>query len=432
MKQNLLKQRRFAPLFWVQFGGALNDNIFKNALIVLVIYQNLSAWGIPSTQIVNVAAGLFILPFFLFSATSGQIADKFEKSRLIRYIKLLEVFIILTATVGLLMQSIPLMLIVLFLLGVQATLFGPLKYGILPQYLTTNELVRGNGLIEMGTFVAILIGTQLGAILITLPHGSLYIITSLLLVSLAGYLMSWWLPKAAPANPHIVIDINLLRQTWINLRELKKNKIVFTAVLAISWFWLYGALLLTQLPDYVKSELRASSSVLALFFGLFSIGIGLGSVLCSKLSRQAIDLSLVLFGAAGMTVFGLLLFIFTPASVPTATTLLTLADFFTHPYATLITICLLGMSVFAGFYTVPLYALIQARSDKMVRSQTIAGNNIMNSLFMVVAAALAITLLKLNFSIAQIFLVLSILNVIAPIYFWWRVPEAGEHLRQRF
>ena len=418
---SLLKQRRFAGLFWIQFLGAFNDNLFKNALVVLVVYRSLSMWGLSAPEVVNVAAGVFILPFLLCSGFAGQLADKWEKVRLIRWVKLLEVFIMVCASIGLLLPSVPMMMIVLFLLGVQATLFGPVKYSFLPQHLNERELTGGNGMIEMGTFVAILIGTILGAVLISVAqYGALIVTITQLLCALIGYATSFTLPLSPANDPNIKLDWNLWRQIHSTLAYARKQSEVFIAITGISWFWLFGAFILTQLPEYVKVTLGGSTYVYTLLLATFSIGIGLGSVLCEKLSHRTIELGLVLFGAIGMTVFGILIFVLSPTV--SATTLLTVLQFLHTGRAIGLLVCFAGMSIFAGFYTVPLYAYIQANSAKAYQSRIIGANNILNALFMIVSAALALVLLQLHLTVPQMFLVVSLLNACMAIYLCVKMP----------
>ncbi len=424
----LFGQRRFLPLFWVQFFGAANDNVFKNALIVLIIYQNLNLGSLHADALVNLAAGLFILPFFFFSASSGQLTDKLEKSRLIRYIKLLEVIIVLCACVSFAIHSVTLMLLVLFLLGLQATLFGPAKYSYLPQHLQGEELVAGNGFIEMGTFIAILIGTILGGVLIAVPqYGDYYVMICLLVFALAGYGISYTIPVSPANDPSLKLDWHWLRQTFQNINRARHNRSVFYCVLGISWFWFYGAIILTQLPDYVRNAIGGAEHVFTLFLVIFSVGIGIGSVLCAKFSKPERILALVPVGALGMTIFGIVLVACTP-SAP-ASPLLGIDQFFHLPHVVIIVICLAGISVFSGFYTVPLYTRLQQMSEPAYRSRMIAANNIFNALFMVIAAGFAILLIVLHFTTVGIFFVVSLLNLCAILYLLWREPALWQHLR---
>jgi MFS family permease len=419
---SLLKQRRFAGLFWVQFLGAFNDNLFKNALMVLVIYKSLSLGNLSAPEVVNVATGLFILPYLLFSGFGGQLADKFEKSILIRYVKLLEVFIMCCAAVGLLLESVSIMLLVLFLLGIQATLFGPVKYSFLPQNLAEQELIGGNGLVEMGTFVAILLGTILGSILIVMPHGALWVTFSLLAMAVFAYVVSYCLPISPANDPTLRLDWNIGRQIVQTMGYARRDHLVFLAIVGISWFWLYGAFILTQLPEYVKNTLGGSSYVNTLLLAVFSIGIGVGSVLCEKFSKKRLELGLVPFGSLGITLFGIFIYIFSPAPI-VREHLIDINTFLHMPHAIALLICFAGISVFAGFYTVPLYALIQSRSATAYSSRIIAANNILNAIFIIASAILGIIFLSLHLTISQMILIISLLNAMVAIYIYVKAPE---------
>lgn len=418
----LLRQRRFGALFLTQFLGAFNDNVFRNALIILIAFRSTDL-TLDSNTLINLAAGLFILPFFLFSATAGQFADKLEKSALIRKVKLLEIAIMSLACIGFFTGSVPLLIALLFLMGFQSTLFGPLKYGILPQHLSEAELVGGNGMIEMGTFLAILLGTMLGGILIGLGDTGVLLV-SMTVVALAtlGYLASRGIPTAAPVAPELKVNWNVFTETARNMRFLTSNRTVFLSVLGISWFWFLGGAYLAQIPNYTKLTLGGNEQVVTLLLTLFSVGIGLGSMLCERLSAGKVELGLVPFGSIGLTVFGVDLYF--AASLPMAETgSLGAAAFLglVGSWRVLIDVVLLGL--FGGFFIVPLYALIQSRSEPSHRSRVIAGNNIINALFMVISAVLAIVLLGAGLSIPQLFLVLALLNAAVAVYIYTLVPE---------
>ncbi len=418
----LLRQRRFGPLFLTQFLGAFNDNVFRNALIIMIAFQATDL-SLDSNTLINLAAGLFILPFFLFSATAGQFADQLEKSALIRKVKLLEIGIMSLACIGFFMGSVPLLIALLFLMGFQSTLFGPLKYGILPQHLSEAELVGGNGMIEMGTFLAILLGTMLGGILIGLGDtGILAVSVTVVALATLGYLASRGIPTAAPVAPELKINWNVFTETARNIRFLTTNRTVFLSVLGISWFWFLGGAYLAQIPNYTKLTLGGNEQVVTLLLTLFSVGIGVGSMLCERMSGQRVELGLVPFGSIGLTVFGIDLYF--AASLPLAETgSLGAAAFLglTGSWRVGIDVVLLGL--FGGFFIVPLYALIQSRSEPSHRSRVIAGNNIINALFMVVSAILAIALLGAGMSIPQLFLVLALMNAAVAVYIYTLVPE---------
>jgi hypothetical protein len=420
---SLLGQKRFGPFFWTQFLGAFNDNVYKNALIILGAFHAAEITSLDTTALANLASGLFILPYFLFSATSGQIADKYEKSRLIRFVKLFEIAIMVVGSVGFVMRSLPLLLLALFMLGTHSTLFGPVKYAILPQHLRDDELVGGNGLVEMGTFVAILLGTILGSVLIGIGgSGPLLASAAVILVALAGYLTSRGVPHSPAAAPELRINWNPFTETWRNLKFAKQSRTVFLSLLGNSWFWFFGATVLTQLPHYSKDVLHGNEQVYTLLLTLFSIGIGAGSLFCEKLSSGKIEIGLVPFGSIGMTVFGALLYFATPAA-PVGEAMGAL-QFLAHRENVWLLFNLVMLGVFGGFYIVPLYALIQTRSAPSHRSRIIAANNILNALFVVLSAGFSILLLdKLNLTVPQLFLVTALLNALVAIYIFTLVPE---------
>ena len=417
----LLKQRRFAPFFVTQTLGAFNDNVFKNALGVLVTFgaMNLTAAQVDFYQ--NIAAVVFILPFFLFSATSGQIAEKYEKSRLIRLIKLLEVAIAVTAAIGLYLRSMPFLLAVLFGLGLQATLFGPVKYSILPQTLRQNELVGGNALVESATSLAILLGLMAGGILMGLAGGTTVVAGAVLLVAALGYVASRGIPPAPPSSPELKINWNPFTETWRNIQFMRGNRTVFLSVLGISWFWFYGATFITQLPHYTQAYLGGNDRVFTLLLGIFCVGTGIGSLLCERLSGHKVEIGLVPFGSIGMTVFGIDLYFAQPDLA--AAHGLGVLQFLQQLHSHRVMLDLLLIGSFAGFYIVPLYALIQTRSEDTHRSRIIAGNNILNALFMVASAVLAIALLKAGLNIPQLLLVTALMNAAVALFIYSLVPE---------
>jgi hypothetical protein len=418
----LLGKRRFGPFFGVQFLGALNDNVFKQALVILLAYQTARYTGMSSDTLQNLAQALFILPFFLFSATAGQIADKYEKSRLITVTVAIELAVMALGAAGLLMENLALLLAALFLGGVQSTLFGPVKYAILPQHLRETELVGGNGLVEMGTAVAILAGMMLGGWLVTRPGwGAAGAAVCTLALSALGIALSRFIPLAPAADPALRINWNPVTETWRNLRFLPGNRTVFLSVLGISWFWFYGSMLVTQFPNLSKNVLFGREEVVTLLLVVFSIGIGAGSLLCERLSGHKVEIGLVPFGSIGLTVFGADLFIALQAQAPHAP--LGVAEFVRDASHVRILADLALIGLFGGFYIVPLYALVQLRSDKAHRSRVIAGNNILNAIFMVAAAAIAIGLLASGLTIPQLFLVAALMNAAVALYIYALVPE---------
>ncbi|SEH05060.1 MFS transporter [Candidatus Venteria ishoeyi] len=417
----LLRERRFAPYFATQFLGAFNDNVFKNALIILIAFQGVNT-EINSHTLINLSAGLFILPFFLFSATSGQIADKFEKSSLIRIIKGLEVIIMMLASLGFYLGSLPLLLLVLFLMGTQSSLFGPLKYGILPQQLHPDELIGGNGLVGMGTFLAILLGTITGGILIGLEQGALLISGTVLLIAILGFLSSQAIPTAKAVDPTLQIRWNPLLQTWRILKFTAERHTVFLSVLAISWFWFLGATYLAQIPNYARLHLGGNEQVVTLLLTLFSLGVGLGSIFCERLSGHKVELGLVPFGSIGLSLFGIDLS-FAEVSLANPENLMNASAFLaaSGSFRVLFDVGMIGL--FGGFFIVPLYALVQQRSNPAHLSRIIAGNNIINALLMVFSAGLAIFLLNAGLDIPQLFLTIALMNIVVAIYIYTLVPE---------
>ena len=419
---DLLRERRFAPFFWTQFLGAANDNLYKNALVIFVAFRAATATGIDANTLVNLAAGIFIAPFVLFSATSGQLADKLEKSRLIRLIKLLEIAIMALGAIGFWMQDLVLLFVALALMGVHSTLFGPVKYAILPQKLKPDELVGGNGLVEMGTFVAILIGTIVGGIIVAIdPHGPVLAGAVALLVAVAGWLVSRAIPEAPAVAPTLKINWNPVTETWRNLAIARGNRVVWLSMLGISWFWFYGATFLTQFPNFAKNILGGDEHVVTLLLALFSVGIGVGSLLCERLSGHKVELGLVPFGSIGLSLFAVDLW-FTVRGM-TAVTSSGVGVFLAQPAHWRVVVDLMAIGVFGGFYIVPLYALIQQRSAETHRSRIIAANNILNALFMVASAALSIVLLAAGLSIPELFLVTGALNAVVAVYIYGLVPE---------
>lgn len=423
---SLLRQRRFGPFFWTQFSGAFNDNLFKNALILLIAYSGSQlAGGMDSNILINLAAGLFVLPFFLFSATAGQIADKLEKSRLIRAIKLLEIAIMILAAIALVLGNVWLLLSVLFLLGTQSAFFGPVKYGLLPQHLHDQELVAGNGLVEMGTFVAILLGTIGGGLLIAIgDFGSWWVAGAAMLVAAAGYLIARGIPWTPAVDPDLKINWNPFTETINIIGFMRANRTVFLSIVGISWFWFFGALYLTQFPNYTHLILGGNELVGTMLLATFSIGIGIGSLLCDRMAGQKVEIGLVPFGSIGLSLFAIDLYFAVPTDALTGAGLIGPMAFLSEAWAWRVMIDIFGLSLFGGFYIVPLYALVQQRSRKSHLSRIIAGNNIINALAMVVAAVAGALLLGVaGLSIAETFLIVALLNVVVALYIYNQVPE---------
>jgi 1-acyl-sn-glycerol-3-phosphate acyltransferase len=419
---SLLSQRRFAPFFWTQFLGAFNDNLFKTALLVALTYDALSWTSLPPGLLNNLIPGLFILPYVLFSATAGQIADKVEKGRLARFVKLLEVGIMLVACAGWLTHTLWLLIAAVVGMGVHSTLFGPVKYAYLPQHLKPEELVGGNGVVEMGTFVGILLGEVAGALLVAhKPFGIELVAGASLLMALLGVAASWRIPASPAPVPELKINYNFATESVRNLHFSSQNRTVFLSMLGNSWFWFYGALVLSQFPVYAKDYLHGDHSVFVLLLTVFSLGIGIGSLLCEKLSGRKVEIGLVPFGSIGLSLFGIDLYFASMGYTNTAT-----VDAFALvalPGSLRILADLVLIGVFGGFFIVPLFALIQTRCDPKHVSRTIAGMNILNALFMVAAAGVAILLLGQGFSIPEMFLITALLNAAVAVYIFSLVPE---------
>ncbi|QNM95644.1 MFS transporter [Chitinimonas koreensis] len=418
---DLFQTRRFLPLFATQFLGAFNDNLFKNAMLVMITFFGLGVGGLGSATLVNAAAGIFILPFFLFSATSGQLAEKYDKATLARMVKLLEIAIMAVAAAGFVLKNAALLLFCLFMMGVHSALFGPLKYSILPQYLEERELLGGNGLIEMGTFVAILLGQIGGTLLVEHnPDNAAVVAAACLAVAAAGYLTSRAMPPAPPQVADLRINWNIFSETWHIIALSRRNMTVFHSLMGISWFWFFGAVYLTQLPTYAKDVLGGNAEVYTLLVALFSIGVGGGSALCEVLSGRKVEIGLVPFGSIGMCVFGIDLFFAKPAVAAAGIGALAFLQDPAH-WRLIVDITLLG--VFGGFFIVPLYALIQMRSAPEYRSRIIAANNILNSCFMVVAAGASILILSAGASIPQLLLIVALMNIPVAFYVYGLQPE---------
>ncbi len=419
----LLRERRFLPFFVTQFLGAFNDNVFKNALIILIAFQVVSVDPNRSNFLINLCAGLFVLPFFLFSATAGQLCDKYEKSRYIRWVKLLEIVIMLGAATGFMLNNVPLLIAMLFMMGFHSTLFGPAKYSIMPQHLKPEELVGGNAWVEMGTNLAILLGTILGGVLIAWQQGHLWVSCAVILIAVLGYLSSRAIPQAPPAAPDLKINWNPVSETWNILKFTYQNFTVFQSVLGISWFWFLGSVYVAQLPNFTKFTLGGGEHVVTLLLTLFAIGIGAGSLLCERMSGHRVELGLVPFGSIGLTVFGVDLFFATPAGPPAGGELLGVLAFLSQSGSWRIVMDVVLIGVFGGFFIVPLYALVQQRSEPSHLSRVIAGNNVLNAVFMVAAAIIAVVMLDQGLSIPELLLVMAIFNAAVAVYIFGLVPE---------
>jgi acyl-[acyl-carrier-protein]-phospholipid O-acyltransferase/long-chain-fatty-acid--[acyl-carrier-protein] ligase len=422
---DLLKTRRFLPLFITQFLGAFNDNVYKNALVILITYVVAEKAGLNSQIMVTAAAGIFILPFFLFSATAGQLADKYEKAFLIRIIKFVEILLMVGAAVGFYIESVWFLMTILFLTGTQSTFFGPIKYGILPEKIDEDELIGGNGLIEAGTFISILIGTLIGGLLILTENGILLISGMVILIAVLGWVSSFYIPKGQPASPELKVDYNFLRETWVIVSHARQNREIFLSILGISWFWLVGATFLAQFPTYAKDIIGGNEELVTLFLSVFTIGVGIGSLLCNQMLKGEVEATFVPLAIIGVTVFTVDLYfasqyMFTNGSGE----LIGAAAFLSHLSSWRILGDMFMISVSSGIYIVPLYAIIQSRSEPDYRSRIIASNNVLNAFFMVISAIGTVFMLTMSFDVNQVFLTVALLNAVVAIYACQLLPAA--------
>jgi MFS family permease len=427
----LLNSKRFLPLFSTLSLGALNDNIYKNALVIYITFTLAQKTSIDSTILVILAGGIFILPFFLFSALAGQLADKYEKSMLIQRIKVAEILIMSFAVIGFISQSVMVLMTVLFMMGTQSTFFGPLKYGILPQHLNVYELTGGNGLVQMGTFLAILGGTIIGGVLIALGEFGVYLVSVVVvLIAIAGWWSSRYIPIAEEAEKQLKIDWNIARQTFLILRYVYTQQTLIIAIVAISWFWFIGATYLSLVPTYTRDILHGDELVTTALLTAFSIGIGLGSLFCERLSRRQIEPGLVPIGALGLSLFALDLYIvgYPHDSLSLDVEILGIIEFMKHSVYWRVLFDLVCIGFSGGIYIVPLYAMVQNRSSLNHRARVIAATNIVNALFMVISAVLVIALIKLALTIPQIYLLIGVLNLCITGVIFIRFPEYLQRL----
>ena len=418
----LLSQRRFAPFFWTQFLGAGNDNIFKFAFSVLATYHAAEWGGLDPKVAGPVIGGLFILPFVLFSATAGQLADKYDRAAIARMVKNLEIAFMLVIAAGFIWAMPVFLFIGVFLMGCHSTLFGPAKFAYLPQHLDDAELTGGNGLVEMGTFVAILLGTMLGGALVAMPGvGPTWVATVSLVVAALGRIAAGFIPASPAPEPGLKVNWNPVTETWANLKIANRNRAVFLSMIGISWLWFFGSIFLTSFTGFAKEVLSGNEQVVTLLLATFSVGIGLGSVLCEKMSGHKIEIGLVPFGSIGMTLFAVDLYFASRGMKTTA--LIGAAQFLENAANWRVMADLFLLAMFAGFYSVPLYAMMQARTDPGIRARIIAANNILNALFMVVAAGMAYAILQAGLTLPQLFLTVAIMNAAVALFIYKLVPE---------
>jgi 1-acyl-sn-glycerol-3-phosphate acyltransferase len=416
----LLRERRFLPFFITQACGAFNDNLFKNVLVILVTYQAARWSTLPAELLANIAAGLFILPFVVFSGLAGQLGERFDKARILKSVKALEIAIMLVAGIGFARHQVALLLFALFMMGVHSTFFAPAKYGLLPQVLDAGELIGGNAMLETGTFLAILLGTMAAGMLA--GHGdTTWTVASLVLVAVVGFLTSLAIPKSAAVSPGQRLDWNPWTSTLDNLRAARESRSVLLSVLGMSWFWFYGALVLVQLPLYCHRELHGDESLVTVTIVVFSVGVGVGSLLCERLSGRQVEIGLVPFGSIGLSVFAVDWVVASPRVDPH--TLLNLHGLLAlhGGLRTLFDIAAIG--VFGGFFVVPLNALVQQRSRPQALARVIGANSILNALFMVAAALLGGVGLARGLSVLQLILLAALLNALVAIYIYTLVPE---------
>ena len=424
-KDHLLSSRRFLPMFLTQFFGALNDNVYKQSLLLVITYGWISQQSADVSTLNNLAALLFILPYFIFSATAGQIADKYERAKLVRAIKVLEIIIMLIGTAGFLTGHLVLLMLALFLMGVHSTFFGPIKYAILPEILKPNELMSGNALFQSGTSIAILLGMILGGAVIASSGGNLiWISFTVVIIAIIGYFCSRYILKQKIAAPDLKIDWNFFRTSFQTIRYAKSIPLIFTILLGNSWYWFYGATYLTQIPQLTQQNLHASENVVSLLLTFFSVGIGAGSLLCRKIGGSELNIKMVPIGAIGLTVCALYLAA-SLAFVPERTgDFLSLSNMFSSGqvyYHVMLAVTLLGIS--GGFYIVPLYAMMQAYSPRSHRARVVAANNILNAVFMVSSALFSILILSiLKIDIKILFVITAVLSAIFTIWLLRKLP----------
>lgn len=424
---SLLKERKFLPYFCTQFLGAFNDTVFRNLLIlwISIFFATIGKQG-EGNSLVHLCTALFNIPFFLFSATAGQVANKYDKFKLIQIVKFIEIPIALLVLYGFLTENVNLLLSLLFLMGLQSTFFGPVKYSVLPVYLEKNELLGGNALVETATFLAILIGSIFaGALFYYSGNNSLVVCGIIIIVAILGYITSLFIPHIKTGQSDVKINWNLFSTTCSVLAQTKRSKPVFLAVIGISWFWGYGAVLLSQLPSYVETCLNGENIITTTLLAAFSVGISIGSLFCEKISNKKVEMWLVTLGSIGMTIFSIDIYFATDwIVISDFGTKLKFADMFKEIPHLRIFFDFMLIGVFGGFYVVPLYTLMQIRTSPKNRTNVIAGNNVFNALFMASAAILTMVLMKLlKLTITEVFLLVAILNILVAFYSYIIMPE---------
>lgn len=416
---HLLMVRRFLPFFITQFLSAFNDNLFKFALVLFLKYQMTDLTMEETAALTTLAAGLFILPFFLFSATAGQLADKFEKSGLIQIIRFSEIPLMILAAVGFWLESASFLLMVLFLMGSKSAFFGPLKYSILPEQLKKDELIGANGLVEMGTFVSILLGTILGGTLIVGADGRWQVSAMAITLAVLGFAASRFIPRNVAKSPKLKVNINIAGETFHILKEAYQRRAVLISILGISWFWLLGATFLAQFPNFSKDVIFGAESVATLFLFSLSLGIGIGSLLCNKVLKSRISARLSPWAALVIGVFAIDIYFSSQAAVTgEAGALLSLGEFLAYPQNWRVVLDLVMLALAGGFFIVPLYTILQTRSPDKECSRMIAANNVTNAFFMVISALATVGLFRLGFSVLDIFLGLGVVTLAVGVLFY--------------
>ena len=427
----LCKSKRFLPLFITQFLGAFNDNAFKNAFLIWFTYKAASSQHLNAPMMVTLASAIFILPFFMFSATAGQIADKYEKSWLTTQIKFAEIILMLSCALCFYFENITGLLITLFFMGTQSTFFGPIKYSLLPIHLHSNELIMGNGLIEGGTFLSILLGTIFGGLMIQTTHGTMLLSSCVILMAMAGWFASLKIPKSPISDPTLTLNWNIIQETQTIITFAKKEPSVWLSIIGISWFWLVGATFLTQFTTYTTQVIHGNAQLVTGLLTLFSLGIGIGSLICNTLLHGKINGRLVPVGTIGMSLSIALIILFSYIYQQhhlTQTIPISLSTFLQNGMPSWgIILGFLSLSMFGGIYIVPLYAIMQDRSDGQYLSRIIAANNILNAFFMVLSSIITITIYACGFHVLSLFIMIGVLNLLT-----WFITKTLVNRRKQY
>ena len=427
----LFKRKRFSSMFFTQFLGAFNDNIFKQALILVLTYSAASQLGVAVSILNNLAAMLFILPYFLFSALAGQLADKFEKSKLTRFVKLLELVIMTIAAVGFVFEWYALLFVALFLMGTHSTFFGPIKYAYLPQAMREDELVGANGLFQMGTSLAILLGMIIAGVLTQLPQPLYWVSATVLVIAVLGYMAARFIPVTPAMQPDLKVNWNIFTTSVAIVRYLYSLPFLFFVILGNSWFWFYGATFLTQIPEVSKVILHGDESVVILLLTLFSVGVSIGSLLCKSLTKNQVSLRLLPFGIAGLSIFAIdLYFSLSGLAIDTTNSdaLLGISGLLSISGSWRVFLDLFFLGFSGGLYIVPLYASMQAYAPKSHRARIVGANNIFNAIFMVTSAIFAIAVLNaFAMNLPQLFLITGILNIAFGVFLYLKL---NKHIQQ--